>query len=95
MSQTTTYTAIRCTIPDSLSPSQKVHLVASLSRYCERFPGRIISNPDNTFVLTDLDGRNIGGFTHILECSGCVYSMRLISRAFFDKLFGDDFAAVG
>lgn len=95
MAQSTTFSVIRSEVPEGLSSSARIHLVSSLSRWCDKYPGRVISNPDSTFVLTDLDGLAIGGFTHILECYNCVYSIRLISRAFFDKLFESDFAKVG
>lgn len=95
MSQTTTFSVIRAEFPSGLSSSSRIHLISSLSRWCDKYPGRVISNPDSSFIVTDLDGLSLGGFTHILECNGCVYSIRLVSRAFFDKLFDSDFAKVG
>ena len=95
MSQSTTYSVIRYDFPENISSSDKVHLISSLTRWCDMHAGRVLSNPDSTFVLTDLDGLSIGRFTHILECYSCVYSIRLISRAFFDKLFASDLSAVG
>lgn len=95
MAQSTTYSVIRSEFPGGLSSSSRIHLISSLSRWCDKYPGRVISNSDSSFVLTDLDGLAVGGFTHILECYNCVYSIRLVSRAFFDKLFEGDFAKVG
>lgn len=95
MSQSTTFSVVRAEFPSGLSSSSRIHLVSSLSRWCDKYPGRVISNPDSSFIVTDLDGLALGGFTHILECYDCVYSIRLVSRAFFDKLFDSDFARVG
>lgn len=96
MSQSTTYSVIRVDFPADLSASSRVHLISSLSRWCDKYTGRVLSNADNSFVITDLDGQSIGGFTHICEVFNCVYSIRLISRRFFDSLFENPaFSAVG
>lgn len=85
--QEITYTALRAVYPENMPSSQKVHLLGSLSRVCDKWPGRVISNPDFSFIFTDLDGQNIGLITHVLECNGVAFSLRLISPAFFDRLF--------
>lgn len=88
-----TYTALRAVYPDDMASSQKCHLLGSLARVCDKWPGRIISSPDFSFIFTDIDGRNLALITHIFEVNNVPYALRLISPAFFDKLFEGSFIA--
>lgn len=90
MSQTT-YSVIRVRYPASLSESEKVRVFGSLTRFCVLHSGRILSNLENTFFLTDLEGRYVSQILRICEVGGAISTVRLLSCMFFDKLFqGED-----
>ena len=84
------FTAIRVLYPDSLQPTQKVRLLGRVNRWCEEHAGRVISTVDDSFFFTDLEGQQLSGFLHFFEVSGVVPTLRLVSMAFFDKLFAGE-----
>lgn len=82
-----TLTAVRVRYPDSLSENSKILAKGALTRFACLHSGRVLSDMDNTFFLTDLEGRWVQHLLRICEVNGLVATVRLLSPAFFDKLF--------
>lgn len=85
-----TLKVIRVTFPENLDSHRRVCLGGSLTRWCCNHSGRVLSSPDNSFFITDLDAHVVSGLLHILECSECVTSVRLATPSFFDSLFSGE-----
>lgn len=85
-----TLSVIRVTFPENFDSHRRVCLGGSLTRWCCNHSGRVLSSPDNSFFITDLDAQKVSGLLHILECSDCVYSMALATPSFFDSLFSGE-----
>ena len=86
-----TYSVIKVDLC-GLSTENRVHLNGSITRWvCSKY-GRVFASDDNGLIFTDLDGLAVGGLLHICEVNGAKTSLRLVSSAFFDKLFAGEVA---
>lgn len=90
MSSSKTISVIRVHLPDSLSSSSRVGVLSRITRWCCSHSGSVCSSPDNSFFLTDVDGMAVAQLCHIVEVVGGTTSIRLLSSAFFDKLFAGE-----
>lgn len=70
--------------------NQRVHLRGSLTRFVSANYGRVMCSSDESLFLCDLDGQKVALLCHILEVSGAVASLRLVSSAFFARLFSGE-----
>lgn len=74
----------------ALTAENRMHLDGSITRWvCSKY-GRVFASDDNDLIFTDLDGLAIGGLLHICEVNDAKTSLRLVSSAFFDKLFAGE-----
>lgn len=90
MAHSITYTAVRVRYPACLEEDKKIRARGALTRFACLHSGRVLSDVENTFFLTDLEGRWVQQLLKICECEGLVATVRLLSGAFFDKLFAGE-----
>ena len=84
--QDRTFTVVRAdfsNVPDK----NLVYLRGSLTRFASANFGRVMCSDDCKFFFLDLEGQKVATLQRILETNGATSSLRLVSSAFFDKLF--------
>lgn len=86
MSNSQTYTAVRVCF-DGIPQQQLIYLKGALSRFVSANYGHIMCGDDCGFFFMSLPGQKVDVFRRICEVSGAVTKTRLVSAAFFDKLF--------
>lgn len=90
MSSSKVYTCVRVSLPESLNASSRVGVLGRITRWCCSHAGSVLSSPDNSFLIADVDGMAIAQLSRIVEVVGGVTYIRLLSSAFFDKLFAGE-----
>lgn len=84
-----TFTVIRAdfsNVPDK----NLVYLRGSLTRFASANFGRVMCSDDCKFFFLNLEGQKVATLQRIFEANGAISSVRLVSSAFFDKLFGGE-----
>lgn len=80
------YSVIRVSL-DGVDSHSKVRTLGSITRWvCSNY-GRVFSSPDNGFIFTDVEPQKVSALCHIVNVGGGTTSIRLVTQAFFDKLF--------
>ena len=86
------YTVVRADfsrVPDK----NIVHLRGALTRFASANFGRVMCSDDCGFFFLDLEGAKVSALQRIFEVNGATSSVRLVSSAFFDKLFNGEVVA--
>lgn len=89
--QDRTFTVVRAdfsNVPDK----NLVYLRGSLTRFASANFGRVMCSDDCKFFFLDLEGSKVATLQRIFEANGATSSLRLVSSAFFDKLFNGEVA---
>lgn len=73
-----------------VSEQNRVYLRGSLTRFVSANYGRVMCSEDSGFFFCDLPGQKVELLRHICEVSGAVTTTRLVTSAFFDKLFSGE-----
>ena len=84
--QDRTFTVVRAdfsNVPDK----NLVYFRGSLTRFASANFGRVMCSDDCKFFFLDLEGQKVATLQRMLEVNGATSSLRLVSSAFFDKLF--------
>ena len=87
--QDKTFTVVRAdfsNVPDK----NLVYLRGSLTRFASANFGRVMCSDDCKFFFLDLEGQKVEILQRILEVNGATSSVRLVTSAFFDKLFAGE-----
>ena len=89
--QDRTFTVVRAdfsNVPDK----NLVYLRGSLTRFASANFGRVMCSDDCKFFFLDLEGPKTAILQRIFEVNGATCKLRLVSSAFFDKLFAGEVA---
>lgn len=84
-----TFTVIRADFSE-VPEKNLVYLRGSLTRFASANFGRVMCSDDCKFFFLDLEGQKVATLQRIFEANGATSSVRLVSSAFFDKLFGGE-----
>lgn len=87
--QQKTFTVIRADF-SNVPEKNLVYLRGSLTRFASANFGRVMCSDDCGFFFLDLEGPKVSILQRIFEVNGAVASVRLVSSAFFDKLFAGE-----
>ena len=87
--QDKTFTVVRTNF-SNVPDKNLVYLRGSLTRFASANFGRVMCSDDCKFFFLDLEGQKVATLQKIFEVNGATSSLRLVTSAFFDKLFAGE-----